>query len=211
MGVLSALVERGRSGEGQVVDAAMVDGAASLMTMFYEWQAVGMWDGGRGTNLLDGGAPFYDAYETADGRYVAVGALEPQFYEELMQRLELDSTVLPAQYDRAGWPVLRRRIAAAFALRSRDEWSDVFADSDACVAPVLSMAEAPDHPHNIARGTFTNTGGVTQPAPAPRFSRSIPGAPEPAQPPGQHTDALLEELGFDATRIAGLRASGVAF
>jgi alpha-methylacyl-CoA racemase len=211
MGVLSALVERGRSGEGQVVDAAMVDGAASLMTMFYEWKAVGMWDGGRGTNLLDGGAPFYGTYETADGGYVAVGALEPQFYQELLQRLKLDMSVLTSQYDRTGWPELRRQIAAAFASRSRDEWSEVFADSDACVAPVLSIAEASDHPHNIARGTFANVGGVTQPAPAPRFSRSIPGAPEPAQPPGQHTDALLEELGLDATRIAALRASGVVF
>lgn len=211
MGVLSALVERGRSGEGQVVDAAMVDGAASLMTMFYEWKAAGMWDGGRGTNLLDGGAPFYDTYETADGGYVAVGALEPQFYDELVQRLELDKSILPAQYDKASWPELRRRIAAAFALRSRDEWSEVFADTDACVVPVLSMVEAPNHPHNIERGTFANISGVVQPAPAPRFSRSVLNTPEPVQSPGQDTDALLEELGLDGQRIAGLRAAGVVF
>ncbi|MEA2000345.1 MAG: CaiB/BaiF CoA-transferase family protein [Actinomycetota bacterium] len=211
MGVLSALVERGRSGEGQVVDAAMVDGAASLMTMFYEWKAAGMWDGGRGTNLLDGGAPFYDTYETADGGYVAVGALEPQFYDELVQRLELDKSILPAQYDKASWPELRRRIAAAFALRSRDEWSEVFADTDACVVPVLSMVEAPNHPHNIERGTFANISGVVQPAPAPRFSRSVLNTPEPVQSPGQDTDALLEELGLAGQRIAGLRAAGVVF
>ncbi|GLY04305.1 CaiB/BaiF CoA-transferase family protein [Actinoplanes sp. NBRC 101535] len=170
VGVLAALLERERSGRGQVVDAAMVDGSALLTTFLHGMIAGGAWSGGRGGNLLDGGAPFYDTYETADGRYVAVGALEPRFYAALLRGLE----VVPAteQQDRDGWPELRRLFAARFRTRTRDEWEQVFTGADACVSPVLSPTEAPRHPHNVARGTFVDVGGVVQPGPGPRFSRT---------------------------------------
>jgi alpha-methylacyl-CoA racemase len=171
LGVVAALLEAGRSGTGQVVDAAMVDGAALLTTQFHELLAAGLWREERGANLLDGGAPFYGVYETADGRHLAVGALEPQFWAELLRRLGLDAGDLPAQLDRDGWPLLRARLAALFRTRTRDEWSELLAGTDACVTPVLGLAEAPAHPHNRARGTFVDVGGVVQPAPAPRFSR----------------------------------------
>lgn len=208
MGVLSALVERQTSGTGQVVDVAMTDGAASLMTMFYELQSAGMWQGERGANLLDGGAPFYDTYMTADGRYVAVGALEPHFYAKLISGLGLDAGDLPAQYDPSGWPELRQWISERFATRSRDEWVAVFSGTDACVTPVLSMSEAPQHPHNQERGTFIDVGGVTQPAPAPRFSRSAAAPPGTAPAVGEHTDDVLVELGFDTATIQALRTAG---
>ncbi|BBH68969.1 CoA transferase [Actinoplanes sp. OR16] len=181
VGVLSALLERERSGEGQVVDAAMVDGSALLMTFLHGMMAGGMWRGGRGENLLDGGAPFYDTYPASDGGYLAVGALEPQFYAALLTGLELDGDDLPDQMDRKRWPELRQIFTERFASRSRDEWAEVFAKVDACVAPVLSPAEAPDHPHNQARHTFVEVDGLRQPAPAPRFGRtpaSAPSAPE---------------------------------
>ena len=180
-GVLAALVESGRSGRGQVVDAAMVDGAALLMALFHGLRAQGLWTGERGANLLDTGAPFYDVYATAGGGHVAVGALEPEFYAELVRGLGLDGEDLPDQFDVAGWPVLRERFAAAFLTRTRDEWAEAFAGLDACVAPVLSMAEAPDHPQMRARDTFVTVDGAVQPAPAPRFSRTPPASPpEPA-------------------------------
>ncbi len=205
VGVLAALVERQASGLGQVVDAAMVDGSALLASFIRGMYAAGLWQDERGVNLLDGGAPFYDTYETADGRHVAVGALEPQFYAALLDGLGLADAGLPAQYDRSGWPVLRERFAAAFRQRSRDEWAEVFAGTDACVAPVLSLGEAPGHPHNLARGTFTEVGGVTQAAPAPRFWRTPAAIPPPARPPGADTDAVLAELGHTAAEIAALR------
>ena len=172
LGVLAALLERERSGLGQVVDAAMVDGSALLTAFVYGLRAAGAWQDERGVNLLDTGAPFYDTYRTADGGYVAVGALEPKFYAALLAGLGLSGADLPGQHDRAGWPVLRARFAEVFASRTRDEWAEVFAGSDGCVAPVLSPAEAPGHPHNAARGAFADVGGVVQPAPAPRFGRS---------------------------------------
>ncbi len=208
VGVLAALVERGRSGLGQVVNAAMVDGSALLNAFLYGMLARGMWAEERGTNLLDGGAPFYDTYETADGGYIAVGALEPKFYAELLHGLGLAEDDLPGQYDRAGWPVLRERFAAAFAKRTRDEWAEAFAGRDACVAPVLAPSEAPHHPHNAARGTFIDAGGLVQPAPAPRFGRTVPGTPRPPARPGADTGAVLAGLGVSGEQIAALRAAG---
>jgi alpha-methylacyl-CoA racemase len=168
VGLLAALREAERTGHGQVVDAAIVDGVAHLSTLFHGLATAGLWTAGRGGNLLDSGAPFYDVYPAADGEYLAVGALEPQFYAEFVRLLEPGDD-LPAQYDRAGWPVLRERFATAFARRTRAQWLEVFSGSDACVAPVLSFAEAAGHPHLAARGTFTTRAGVVQPAPAPRF------------------------------------------
>jgi alpha-methylacyl-CoA racemase len=207
-GILGALVERERSGTGQVVEAAMIDGAASLMMMFYELRAKGLWQGGRGGNLLDGGAPFYTVYEASDGGFLAVGALETQFFAELIRGLGLDGEDVPDQNDIGRWPELRRLIGAAFATKTRDEWEAVFADTDACVTPVLSMDEAPHHPHNVQRETFVDVGGVAQPAVAPRFSRTRSDAPHPAPTPGEHTDTVLHELGYDDARIASLRATG---
>ena len=174
-GVVCALLEARQSGRGQVVDAAMVEGASLLTTMFWGMRAAGQWSDARGENVLDTGAPWYDTYATRDGRHVAVGALEPRFYAELLQRLGIAHEPLPAQHDRAGWPALRARFAAVFATRTRDDWMRAFADSDACVAPVLAFGEAAAHPHAVARGSYATVGGVTQPAPAPRFSRT-PGA-----------------------------------
>jgi alpha-methylacyl-CoA racemase len=207
-GVVAALLERGRSGAGQVVDAAMVDGAALLTTQFHELLAAGLWHERRGSNLLDGGAPFYGVYETADGRHLAVGALEPQFYAELLRRLGLDAGDLPDQLDRDGWPLLRERLAALFRTRTLDEWSELLAGTDACVAPVLGLGEAPAHPHNRARGTFVDVGGVVQPAPAPRFGRTPCDPPTPAAHPGEHTDQALTDWGVPAERVARLRATG---
>jgi alpha-methylacyl-CoA racemase len=208
LGVVAALLEAGRSGTGQVVDAAMVDGAALLTTQFHELLAAGLWREERGANLLDGGAPFYGVYETADGRHLAVGALEPQFWAELLRRLGLDAGDLPAQLDRDGWPLLRERLAALFRTRTRDEWSELLAGTDACVAPVLGLAEAPAHPHNRARGTFVDVGGVVQPAPAPRFSRTPADPPVPPARPGEHTDRALADWGVGADEVDRLRAAG---
>jgi alpha-methylacyl-CoA racemase len=208
LGVVAALLERGRSGAGQVVDAAMVDGAALLTTQFHELLAAGLWREQRGSNLLDGGAPFYGVYETADGRHLAVGALEPQFWAELLRRLGLDAGELPDQLDRDGWPLLRQRLAALFRTRTLDEWSELLAGTDACVAPVLGLGEAPAHPHNRARGTFVDVGGVVQPAPAPRFSRTPCDPPTPAARPGEHTDRALTDWGVPAEKVARLRATG---
>jgi alpha-methylacyl-CoA racemase len=191
----------------------MVDGSALLTSFIYGLRARGAWSDQRGVNLLDGGAPFYDTYATADGEHVAVGALEPQFYAALLAGLGLSDAGLPAQMDVGGWPVLRERFAEAFASRTRDEWAQVFAGTDACVAPVLSPAEAAGHPHNTARGVFTEVGGLSQPAPAPRFGRTAAAAPRPPVRPGANTDAVLGAadggLGLTGEEIAGLRQSGV--
>ncbi|MBM3696147.1 MAG: CoA transferase [Actinobacteria bacterium] len=210
LGILAALWERERSGRGQVVDAAMVDGSALLAAMFHGMRAAGAWSDERGANLLDSGAPFYDCYPTADGGFMAVGALEPQFFLALLAGLGIDPDSVPFQYDRDGWPVLRERLAAAFLARTRDEWEQVFATLDGCVAPVLTMGEAPHHPHNSARGTFVEVGGVVQPAPAPRFGRTPAGMPSPPVAAGAHTETVLTRFGFSSEEVAALRASGVA-
>ncbi|MFF5176509.1 CaiB/BaiF CoA transferase family protein [Micromonospora sp. NPDC000316] len=195
VGVLAALLERERSGVGQVVDAAMVDGAALLTSFLHGMLGAGAWSAPRGRNIFDGGAPFYDTYATADGGYMAVGAVEPAFYAVLLTGLGLDDEPdLPAQYDPSGWDDLRGRFAERFAERTRDEWTAVFADLDACVAPVLAPGEAYRHPHNAARGTFIEVGGEIQPAPAPRFGRTPLGQPAPAPDPERDTvpvDAIL--------------------
>ncbi len=207
-GVLAALVERERSGEGQVVDAAMIDGAASLMTPIYQIFGLGGWSEDRAANVLDGGAPFYRTYRTADGEFMAVGALEPQFYAELVAGLDLDGAGLPAQADVSRWPELHERFAAVFATKTRAEWEEVFAGTDACVSPVLTMAHAPRHPHNEARSGFVTVDGVVQPAPAPRFERTPGRTPGPAPAPGADTDEVLTELGYDAAARSELRRSG---
>ena len=210
LGLLAALHERNRSGRGDVVDAAMVDGAASLASIFYGLSASGRWSGQRGANLLDGGAPFYDTYETADGKHVAIGALEPKFFAELAQRIGLDARFVKGQYDRRLWPELREAMAALLRGKTRDEWCALLEGSDACFAPVLSMAEAPQHAHARTREAFIDIDGVVQPGPAPRFDRSTPDAVRPAPAPGEHTDQVLAEAGFSADEIAALHAAGVA-
>jgi alpha-methylacyl-CoA racemase len=209
MGILAALVERATSGLGQVIDAAMVDGSALLTSFLYGMRATGAWQDQRGSNLLDGGAPFYDTYVCADGGCVAVGALEPQFYAALLDGLGLTGADLPAQHDRAGWPVLRERFAGLFGSRSRDEWAQIFDGTDACVSPILTMAEAPAHPHATARDAFVEVGGVLQPAPAPRFSRTAAAAPSAPPRPGTDTDAVLTGLGLSGADVADLRTRGV--
>jgi alpha-methylacyl-CoA racemase len=207
-GMVSAILSAQRTGEGQVVDAAMVDGAAALMTMTYTLRAAGIWRDERGTNLLDTGAHFYEVYETSDGGFVGVGAIEPQFYAELIDGLGLAGEELPGQMDRQAWPAMKERFAAVFATRTRDEWESVFEGTDACVAPVLSPAEAPSHPHNVHRGTFTDVAGVVQPAPAPHF-QGTPGAiRRPPPNPGQHADEALADWGLDDGEIAKLRETG---
>ncbi|MFO1332195.1 MAG: CaiB/BaiF CoA-transferase family protein [Rubrivivax sp.] len=210
MGLLAALHERQSSGSGQVVDAAMVDGAASLMSIFYGLHAGGRWGEPRGENLLDGGAPFYDTYETADGRHVSIGALEPKFFAELVQRIGLDARFVARQYDRRAWPELRAALAAALRSKTRAEWCALLEGTDACFAPVLSLDEAPAHAHAAARGGFVELDGVVQPGPAPRFSRSGSRTPQPPPAVGAHTDALLAEAGFSAAEIAALHAAGAA-
>jgi alpha-methylacyl-CoA racemase len=203
-GVLAALLEVRGSGKGQVVDAAIVDGTAHLSAMLLAMVASGTWPGPRGTNLLDTGAPFYDVYETSDGRYIAVGALEPQFWAAFVERFGAD---LPDRDDVAEWPALRRRLAERFAQRTQAQWVETYADTDACVVPVLSYAEAREHPHLVARGTYLERDGITQPAPAPRFSRTVPELDSPPATPGQHTTEALEDWGF--TDVDALLDRGV--
>jgi alpha-methylacyl-CoA racemase len=209
LGVCAALVETGRSGHGQVVDAAMVDGAALLTTMFHAFRAMGTWRDERGTNLLDTGAPFYDVYETADHEHVSVGSIEPQFYAELLARAGLaDDPDFSVQMDFSRWPELKEKIAAVFRTKTRDEWCTLMEHTDVCFAPVLSLGEAPLHPHNVARSTFVEVAGAVQPAPAPRFSRTPPVIQRPPAWPGQHTDEALVDWGFTADEIAKLREAG---
>lgn len=207
LGVVAALLERATSGKGQVVDAAMVDGTASLTAFLHGLIADGQWENQRGANLLDGAAPFYDTYRCADGGFVAVGALEPQFYAEFLQRLGLDPELWP-QHDRARWSEQKDELSAIFATRGRDEWMRVFEGNDACVAPVLDPLEAVQHPHNRQRQTFVDVDGVAQPAPAPRFDRTPGTVRRPAPRPGEHTDEILTELGVDGAQISQLRDTG---
>jgi len=207
-GVVAAILEARQSGRGQVVDAAMVDGAASLMTMTYAFNQGGLWLEERGVNMLDTGAPFYEVYETSDGKWFAVGAIERQFYAELIRLTGLADEDLPDQMDRQQWPAMKERFAAVFATRTRDEWTDTFAGTDGCGAPVLSPWEAHEHPHNRHRHTFVEVDGVIQPGPAPRFSRTPGAVQRPAPAPGQNTDEALTAWGVDGTRLASLRDAG---
>jgi alpha-methylacyl-CoA racemase len=208
VGMLAALLHARTTGEGQVVDAAMVDGAALLMAPFHGADAIGFWSGERGTNLLDSGAPFYDVYRCADGAELAVGAIEPQFFAALLDGLGLEAGDLPGQHDRDRWPELRAALTDAIAARPRDEWVTRFAGSDACVAPVLTMREAAAHPHLRARDTLVEVAGVTQPAPAPRFSATPLTTPTVGSDPGADTDAALLEWGFGDDEVAELRRTG---
>jgi alpha-methylacyl-CoA racemase len=210
MGLLAALFERQSSGRGQVVDAAMVDGTASLASIFYGLKAAGNWTDTRGANLLDGGAPFYDTYETADGKYVSIGALEPKFFAEMAQRIGLDERFIKRQYERKMWPEMREAIATILRGKTRDEWTALLEGTDACFAPVLTLDEAPGHAHARARAAFVDVAGVVQPGPAPRFDRSGSRQPEPAPAVGTHTDEVLAEAGYRADEIAALHAAGVA-
>ncbi len=210
LGVVAALLERERSGTGQVVDAAMVDGAASLMTLMYGLHAAGRWVERRGENLLDSGAPFYDVYETADHKYVAVGSLEPKFYRELLRLTGLEREKLPAQHDASAWPAMKERLAAIFLSKTRDEWCRIMEGSEVCFAPVLTMSEAPGHPHNRHRATFVEHEGVVQPAPAPRFSRTPGVIQRPPSAPGADTENALRDWGFSAEEVGHLLASAAA-
>ncbi|EFG75009.1 CoA-transferase family III protein [Mycobacterium parascrofulaceum ATCC BAA-614] len=193
VGILSALWERQNSGKGQVIDAAMVDGSSVLIQMMWAMRGLGMWSDARGTNMLDGGAPYYDTYECADGRYVAVGAIEPQFYAAMLAGLGLDAAGLPAQNDVTRWPELRAALTAAFAAHDRDHWAKVFADSDACVTPVLAFGEVHTEPHITERNTFYDADGGLQPLPAPRFSRTRPDVPRPPAAPLADVEAVLND------------------
>ncbi|AVO37983.1 CaiB/BaiF CoA transferase family protein [Pukyongiella litopenaei] len=208
-GILAALYERQNSGEGQVVDAAMVDGAAALMGLVHSFIARGQWSEQREANLLDGGAPFYRTYECADGRFIAVGPLEPQFFAELVRLADLPGDHVTTQMDTGRWPERRDDYARVFSRKTRDEWAAIFDGTDACATPVLSWSEAPRHPHLAARGTFISTEGVTQSAPAPRFSRSQPETPKTPAAPGGDGEAILSETGYGAAEIAALRDAGV--
>ena len=207
-GMVCALLEAQKSGKGQVVDAAMVDGASTLMAMFFTFKNLGMFNEERQTNLLDGAAHFYDTYETADGKYISVGSIEPQFYELLLQKAELDRNKFGNQMDFSKWPELKKEIASVFKKKSRDEWCEIMEGSDVCFAPVLSLSEAPEHPHNKARKTFVELDGVLQPAPSPRFSRTQAQLTNSAPKTGQDTDAVLKDFGFSPDEIAKLKENG---
>jgi len=208
-GVVCALLEAQRSGLGQIVDAAMVDGAAVLMSMFWSFRSIGVFDETqRGTNLLDTGAHFYDVYQCADGEYISIGSIEPQFYAELLRLAGLDDDPeFVKQMDKSAWPHLKQRLSDLFATKTRDEWCSLMEATDVCFAPVLTMSEAAEHHHNVDRGTFVEIAGTLQPAPAPRFSRTTPEVTMPPAHPGQHTTEILRDWGFDAARIDALIAS----
>lgn len=210
MGVVLALFERSRSGRGQVIDSAMVDGAANLAAFLFGFRAAGLWSDEAGTNLLDGGAPFYDTYETADGKFMSVGAIEPQFYAQLLEGLGLDASEMAHQYDRDAWPKTAARFADVFKTKSRDQWAVIFDGTDACVAPILTLGEAPGHPHNRARGTFTRgVGGSIAPQAAPRLSRTPGHAATAAPLPGANTEEVLLTCGVTAEDSKKLVAEGV--
>ena len=206
--MLSALFERVRSGKGDVIDAAMVDGAGSLMSIFHAMEQIGFWKDEREANFLDGAAPFYSTYETADGRHVAVGAVESKFWSELLSRLGLDEAALGFQHDREAWPRMREELAKVFRTKTRDEWSALLEGTDCCFAPVLSIAESRAHPHLRARGAFVEVDGLHRPAPAPRFARSRTDATATAPRLGAHTRVVLAEAGYGPGQIESLLETG---
>jgi len=208
LGVVAGLLEAQKSGKGQVVDAAMVDGAASLMTAIYGMHGSGFWNNERGDNILDTGAHYYEVYETKDNKYVASGSIEAKFYAELLRLSGLQGEELPHQQDRKSWPKMKERLKTLFRTKTRDEWCKIMEGSDICFAPVLSMDEAPKHPHNKHRGTFIEDGGVTQPGPAPRFSRTPSKIQRPPARPGEHTEEALRDWGFANADLETLRKSG---
>jgi alpha-methylacyl-CoA racemase len=207
-GLLAGVLEAKASGKGQVIDCAMIDGAASLMTMFYSMRGAGLWTDAREDNLLDGAAHFYDSYTCADGKLLAIGAIEPQFHAELVKGLGLAEGDFPKRLDRTSWPAYSDKIAAVVKTRTRDEWMKVFDGTDACVAPVLSMEEAPKHPHNVARETFQTVQGIVQPGPAPRFSRTAGAINGPPAKTGEHSADVLKDWGVDPERAASFLSSG---
>jgi alpha-methylacyl-CoA racemase len=208
LGLVSAVLAARDSGRGQVVDAAMTDGAALLFGSIAGLHASGYWTNERGTNLLDSGAHFYDVYETADGKYVSIGSIEPQFYAVLLDKLGLAGADLPAQMDRSAWPGLKERFTALFRTKTREEWCRIMEGTDICFAPVLGIGEASEHPHNQARQAHVNVEGGWQPAPAPRFSRTVPAVQGAAPERGSHTDEVLAQAGYSAAEIASLRQAG---
>lgn len=207
-GMVCALLETQKSGKGQVVDAAMVDGAATLMSMFFSMAAAGRFTDQRGTNLLDGGAHFYDTYETSDGEHICIGSIEPQFYALLVEKAELDPELFKPQMNPAQWPKLKAELIRVFKTKTRDEWREIMEGTDVCFAPVLSIFEAPDHPHNKARNSFLTIDGVTQPAPAPRFDRTVAEVRHAAPKPGADSQAVLADCGFSAAEIEQLLSDG---
>ena len=207
-GVLAGLLEARTSGQGQVIDAAMVDGAASLLTAIYGMYGSGSWQLERGTNILDTGAHFYGTYECADGKWISIGSIEAKFHAELLEKLGLEESDIPDRMDRSRWVEHKKRLTELFLAKTRDEWCEIMEGSDVCFAPVLSMAEAPNHPHNVARGAFVEVDGVIQPGPAPRFSRTPGQVQSPPPEPGQHTEAILADWGWSADDIAALRTAG---
>ena len=208
VGMLAGIINARSTGVGQVVDAAMVDGAALLASMMYGMKAMGMWDGGRGANLLDTGAHFYDVYETADGKFISLGAIESHFYAEMLERLGFGDDDLASQLDATRWDENREKVAARVAEKTRDEWDEAFVDSDGCYAPVLNADEAAAHPQLSTRETFVEVAGINQPAPAPRFAKTPLASPTPPAHAGQHTDDVLADNGFTAEEVADLRGSG---
>jgi alpha-methylacyl-CoA racemase len=209
VGMLAAMLEAGRSGQGQVVDAAMVEGASYLSLPLFGWLGSGLWNAPRGENVLDGGAPWYDVYQTSDGKWVSIGAIEQKFYANLLEALGLDGEDLPARDERDGWHRLRQRFEEVFRSRSRDEWCAHFEGRDACFAPVLEMTELPSHPQHRARGAYVDVAGLAQPAPAPRFSRTPSDVPGPARETGSGGEEALRGWGLPQARVDGLKSAGV--
>ena len=207
-GVLAALVERGTSGKGQVIDAAMTDGTASLLSPFYGMMAMGMWTKERMDNRLDGGAHYYGSYACADGKFISIGSIEPQFYALLLELCEIDDPEFAKQNDKQHWASLRGKLEALFMTRTRDQWCTLLEGTDVCFAPVLDLQEAPQHPHNVARQSFVEIDGVTQPAPAPRFSRTPTSVQAPAAMAGEHSEEILNDWGFAPDEISALQQSG---
>ena len=207
-GMVCGLLEAAKSGKGQVIDAAMVDGSAVLMAMMYGMKSAGLWVDVRGSNMLDTGSHFYDAYETADGKYISVGSIEPQFYALLLKLGKIDDPEFKNQHDPSKWPQLKEKITKLFKTKTRDEWCDIMLGTDVCFAPVLSLEEAPKHPHNIFRKSFLEIDGMTQPAPAPRFSRTVPEIQGPPPNPGEHNESALLDWGISSKEIDALKNNG---